>query len=412
LGAASIAIVGVLVTTLTLPDQGPLFTLAESGAGGARAESALSDASMSWWVEYEYLAGEGLGTEGGRGNVYQLELEGTPEALLSAVGARLGVEGTPKESEYFDPEWPLYVLGAEDWTAPSLNVTWSGTGNWYYNNPAAYPEPVCAEVPGSQDGSEPGYFDCVTPEPAGPLISLDEAKAEALELFQATGLSVAASDVRVLTNDEWGVGVAASLKVDGVETALEWTMFWAPGPILSSASGHSVTVRDRGGFDTVSPVDAVDRLASGMWWGAPSPSYYSSSAIAETSLRSADDATSSEDVVVEPGVPSEETPVEEIPGEGEGERPIDGEEPPTVLPEPIMPEEPELVTLTVTDAQATLLLVWDANGNAWLVPGYVMRHGTDEWAWTTVISLQEGVIELPEPMPVTIMPVPEPYIEE
>lgn len=408
LGVGALGVTGVLVTTLVLPGQAPLFALADSGQGGARAESALSDASTSWWVEYEYVAGEGLSTEGGRGNVYQLELEGTPEALLSDVAQRLGVDGAPQKSEYFDPDWPLYVLGAEDWSAPSVNVTWSGTGNWYYNNPGAYPEPVCAEVPGSADGAEPGYFDCVNPEPAGPLVSVNEAKAQAATLFQATGLPISADDVRVLTNDEWGVGVAASLRIDGVETALEWTMFWAPGPILASASGHAVTVRERGGFDTVSPVDAVDRLASGLWWGAPSPSYYMTAANPDALVRDASSSVTTDDLPVE-GFPEPGGVDEETPGENLVEEPTGITEP---LPEPTMPEEPERITLTVTGAEATLLLVWDASGSAWLVPGYVMRHGSDDWAWTTVISLRDGVLELPEPMPVTIMPIPEPYIEE
>jgi hypothetical protein len=78
----------------------------------------------------------------------------------------------------------------------------------------------------------------------------------------------------------------------------------------------------------------------------------------------------------------------------------------------VLPEEPEIVRVTVTDAESTLLLVWDASGNAWLVPGYVMRHGDDDWSWSTVISLIEGIIEIPEPMPIDIMPMPEPYIEE
>ena len=60
--------------------------------------------------------------------------------------------------------------------------------------------------------------------------------------------------------------------------------------------------------------------------------------------------------------------------------------------------------------------MWDANGNAWLVPGYVMRYGVDDWSWLSVISLIEGIIEIPEPMPIDIMPMPapmpEPYIEE
>lgn len=418
LGAGSLAVVGVLVTTLVLPGQAPLFALAGGETGGARALSAEADSSIGWWVEYEYRAGEGLSSEGGRGEVYQLELSGTPQALLSTVGDSLGVEGTPSESEYSSPEWPLYVLGAEDWTAPSITVTWSGTGNWYFNNPVAYPEPICSEVPASADGQTPSYIDCVNPEPAGPLVTPEEAKAQAVELFRATGLDVSAENVRVLSNDEWGVGVAASMEIGGVDTALEWTMFWAPGPVLASASGHAVTVRERGGYDTISPVAAVERLSSGMWWGAPSPSFYESLTTSGGLARDVGVAEMTEEappeVLPEPGNPGEGTPGEEVPGEpGAGEEPTPEPEPlPEPLPEPVMPEEPEIISLTVTDAEATLLLVWDASGNAWLVPGYVMRHGEDPWAWTTVISLMDGILQMPEPMPISIMPVPEPYIEE
>jgi len=48
-----------------------------------------------------------------------------------------------------------------------------------------------------------------------------------------------------------------------------------------------------------------------------------------------------------------------------------------------------------------LLLVWDASGDAWLVPGVALT-GADSW-WQTVITLVDGVIELPpasEPIPV------------
>ena len=59
-----------------------------------------------------------------------------------------------------------------------------------------------------------------------------------------------------------------------------------------------------------------------------------------------------------------------------------------------------------------LLLVWDADGKAWFVPGYVMRHGDDEWSWVSVVSLIERIIEIPEAMPIDIMPMPAPFIEE
>jgi hypothetical protein len=146
-----------------------------------------------------------------------------------------------------------------------------------------------------------------------------------------------------------------------------------------------------------------------MWWGAPSPAYYATSAVAGSEARDAGSTVSPEpaadDVPAEPGVPGEETPGEELPE-------VPPTEAPLPLPEPPVQEEPEIITVTVTAAEPTLLLVWDADGNAWLVPGYVMRHGEDDWAWTTVISLIDGVLEIPEPMPVSIMPMPAPYVEE
>jgi hypothetical protein len=260
-----------------------------------------------------------------------------------------------------------------------------------------------SEVPAPEGFEEP-YYECENPTPSGRVPTEAEARAEAAKIFQATGLSVSAEDVRVLTRDEWGVRVSAALVVDGVETALEWSLYFAPGPILASATGHSVSLLERGSFDTISPVDAVDRLASGMWWGSPGPGFYSYD-LMSTSARAVEGA---EDMPVEDGGELPPPDGEEAPG-GEGEVPLPEPEVPL---EPEMPTEPEVVRLTVTSAEATLLLVWDAAGRAWLVPGYVMRYSDEDWGLNSVISLIEGVIEVPEPMPVGIMPMPEPYLEE
>ena len=58
LGLSSLAVVGVLVTTFVSPPQGPLFTLAEGGAGALSAEmGGDADSRLGWWVEYDYVAG-------------------------------------------------------------------------------------------------------------------------------------------------------------------------------------------------------------------------------------------------------------------------------------------------------------------------------------------------------------------
>ena len=59
--------------------------------------------------------------------------------------------------------------------------------------------------------------------------------------------------------------------------------------------------------------------------------------------------------------------------------------------------------VTVDKAESTLLMMWDSEGNAWLVPGFAMPH-PDGW-FNSVISLIEGVITLPEPIEI------EPYVE-
>ena len=185
----------------------------------------------------------------------------------------------------------------------------------------------------------------------------------AVELLQKSGLDVEESDLTVLANDDWGVGLSAIQKLDGVDTALEWSVFFAPGPTLASVSGHAALPISRGEFTTVSPLAAVDRLASGQWWGSPAPLYHSGF-----------------DTVFADGLP---------------------------MDEPYYPEPGEVLTLTVESSEEAPLLVWDASGTAWLVPGYIMRHGSEPWNASAVISLEDGVIQLPEPTMVDVMPLPE-----
>jgi uncharacterized membrane protein len=66
--------------------------------------------------------------------------------------------------------------------------------------------------------------------------------------------------------------------------------------------------------------------------------------------------------------------------------------------------EPQVVTLTITKAESALLSIWDAAGDVWLVPGWIMFN--DEGWWSTVISLIEGVIALPDPYTYDIEPLP------
>jgi len=346
------------VSAITQPPP-PLFALAGGGsglgaeAGGAAESSQLMGDSVtdrSFFIDTEYQVGPGLSSDGGRGGVYQVLLSGTPESVLAMVSSAFGLAGTSRESEYSDATMPLYVVGPDDGTGASANLSWSGTGQWSYYNSEVYPAPVCETVDEiSEEGTVFSYDDCQFPDPLGTPPSVDAAKEQAAALFAQTGLTVAAVDVQVLWQDDLNLSLFASIQVEGMNTALEWTLSYA-GSRISSASGHSVELVEKGQFDTVSPVAAVERIDSGLWWGLASSEFYLG-AVAST-------------------FPA--------PVGGEG-------------------DVPETQVLVVTDARKTLLTVWDGAGNAWLVPGFVMNP-RDGW-YVSTISLIEGVIELPEPIP-------------
>lgn len=427
--AVAAVAVGSLVIANPFAARGPLFTAAAGApAGPAAAAGAMAeDARMMMWIDYDYVAGPGLSTDGGRGSVYQLQRVGTPEGLLGELAERFGVDGAVAETSYFDPAWPSYIVGPEDGTAPSLTVTWSGTGTWWYSNPAAYPEPVCELVAYETENGVEEFEECAQPEiPAEQSLAPSEAEAKELaaDLFGDLGLEVSAADVRVIA-DAWQTMASASLTVDGVATAIDYSIGWTPLGQIAWASGHSIEVVERGEFDTVSPTAAVDRLTDWRWFGAGGPDYQGGVSILAAAGGLARDAAADPGVpdasvsspVEQPGTtePVEPTPGESSqPGEGTTVEPVDptiepgepGEEPivdPTEEPS-VMPE-PQQVTVTVDTAEATLLLMWDADGNAWLVPGYAMQH--PDGFWNTIVSLVDGVIELPAPVEGEVTPFRE-----
>src|SRR5690606_28893559 len=74
----------------------------------------------------------------------------------------------------------------------------------------------------------------------------------------------------------------------------------------------------------------------------------------------------------DPDAPATDEPIEELP-----------------IEEPVEEPTPEVVTVTLDRAEATLLMLWDVDGNAWLVPGYAFENPEGDF-WTTIVSLVEG----------------------
>jgi hypothetical protein len=355
LGLSGVAVAATAVFAVMPSSPAPLINLAQSQP--QREGLSSSDAKMSLWVEYEYVAGSGLSTATGSDQVYQLNLNGSPEALVEKLAARFGVEGKLSKETYDEGKTYNYFFGNKAKSeAASVSVYWTGTGSWYYGDYSKYSEKVN-------------------------LPSKAAALAAAQEIFADTGLDVSA-DAITLTSGDWGMTAQASLQVGGEDTALEWMVNWAPNGEIIGVSGHSVSIEAKGTFGTISAKDSVKRLGDWRYGGSAASSYYGGgmAMMSRGGTVSSDTTESGTEPSAEPTEEPTDTPTAEPTEE------------PTVEP---MPEPtPEKVVMKLVSSKKTHLLIWDANGGAWLVPGYMLKN-TDGW-YSSVISLVDGVIALPK----------------
>ena len=395
-GTAAILAVAVVVN----PIQTPLIQLAASYQGpsnGSPASEASADKMMSMpFFSYEYVAGPNLSNEGGSGQIYKLVRTGTPESVLQKIAKLFDVQGSVKKFPDFSEANPGYFFGESDdpWGVdnqnPIVSVWWSGTASWYYSNPSD------SSISSSCNSVDDEGFceEWVEPVPTPELLpSKAEAIAKALEVFNASGLAVTESDLRV-DMSEWGVSVTAAMVVDNQPTSIEWYIGWGSDGEISYAQGHSVVAQAVGAYNTISPVQAIDRLDQWIWYGSP-PSY-----LYEKYPAIYSDMSVRNEPLVDPEVSeTEETtePSEPSPSETASPEP----EPTETEPAPV---EPQVVTLTIVRAESALLGIWDAAGDVWLVPGWIMFN--DEGWWSTVISLIEGIIALPDPGMFDVEPLP------
>ena len=352
------------VSLITLGANAPATTNSSGSyraENGAAAESSVgsSDKMMFNPFTYEFSAGSTLSTDTGKGHVYKAELVGTPESVLAKVSKALGLQGSAVEAEYSTKEYPQFIVGSQDGKSSSASISWSGTGNWWFNNPLAYPQPDCLKLVKADDGSE--YCESYADQKFTPELmpSKSVAVAQAQKIFETTGLKVATSDIS-FTSNEWGAYATSALKVDGQITSIEWSIAWGTNGEIASVSGHSVKLIDQGEFDTISARDAVARVSdwrySGSISGALYEKYSPSVGMPAVAYDSPLDVT---------GEVSEVAPT------------------------------PQVVKIEITKAVSTMMAIWDSTGGTWIVPGYIMI-GDQNWL-APVFSLKDGVVALPDP---------------
>ena len=354
--ALALTLVGSLNLVGSLFAPSPLISLGGQNqtheGQPARGMASTSDAKMAMMpYNFAYVAGSELSDETGNGIVYELKLEGSPEAVVQRAAKAFGLRGEVQKSSYWSAENPSYFIGSEDGSSPSVSIWWNGTGSWYYSNYEPMPEQPCLRTEKAEDGSE--Y--CAEYQEQKPTPELIPSRTrvldEAQRIFNATGLKVTADDISVY-RDEWSASASAIQQVAGKDTAITWSIGYDSKGNLSWASGNSVIAVERGEFKTISAKNAVKRLSDWRWFGSPANNAYP---VSESSNKMG--------TLDMPAVP---------------------------------PAEPETVVVTINGSSKHLLQIWDKSGGSWLVPGYGLTGSNGSTNF--VVSLVEGVIELPEPI--------------
>lgn len=323
--------------------------------GGARSSD-----KMMWInpITYEYFAGSELSDQGSSAHVYKVELVGDPDDVLAKLMRVFGMKGVKTQSIDLGngKSYPMLTAGSQDGTAKSINLSWIGSGSWWYSDPSAYPQAECIEFTTPEEGD--AYCSNYREQKPTPELvpTKAEATAEAVRIFKSIGFNVDAADVRV-QSDVWGAWASAAMQLNGEDTPIEYSMSWSSIGKLASISGHSSKFADKGEFKTISAKQAVERLSDWRFSGSISSSAY-------------DKHFSQNSQMMPLGTPEP------------GNKDLPMSEP-----------TPTTVVVELNKAVKTHVMIWDASGETWFVPGYIFIG--DGSYISPVFSLEDGVVALP-----------------
>jgi hypothetical protein len=452
---AVVALAALLLVAIGRDGGPPVIRLGAAGGSAQTTMEAAADdlaGSRLAWVEYRFELTDGARFPAGEARAYRLEPPSDLEAATRDLADRLGLDGEVSTSPWGDG---ALQVGATDGSGPTL---WVGpAGDWSFNDPTSLPEVRCVdaeplpaeppdeplpdeplpvepdegigdgaeapaadgEVGGEGDGGgvsgEPrtaGERELVDPEPCEPTPPPagvpDEAEARAAAERFLAGLELPGTPrITEAYGDDWSAWVSAQLVLDGQDSDLHVSVGFGPDAVVTSASATLAELVEVDRYPTVDAETAVARLEAQQGW-AGGGRLLGGRVASDTTVGPVDP-----DTPVDAPAQHVDRPAPE-PGLVEDDQL-------TILPAPDEPAgEPEVVTVTLVDAEPVAMLTFDVDGTVWLLPG-VRFHADDgaEWQVLTVadeyLDTDEPATEPGQPEPAPLpepAPAPEPGGEE
>ena len=363
-------------------------------ATGSSADQAVSPESSKMMIAafYNYVYGGDAVDLTAPAPSWSFEQGATPSPdQILQIAKALGIEGEVRELDAdVGGGW---AVGSDDYSEPSINVGADATLGWWYNagyddtavsSPCAVDpavDPAAGEAASSDTASEapapdepvssidnPAATDvvpvdepiCETQQPPVGVPTAEQAEAAATELLTAFGLDPASYEFETYA-DEWSASVTGFLLLDGVKTPMSTSFGFGAEGALTWAGGFLATPIRSADYPRIGVEAAVQRLNDqNQGWG------YGVSPTARA------EAAPTDDMAVEPGIAVDVPAIQE--------------------PEPDDSVEMEEITVTLTDPQPSIEMLWATDGTVWLLPGY--RFDGGEAGTFSVLAVADEFIEV------------------
>lgn len=371
-------------------------------------------------TEYNYVAAPGLSGASGSAAVYKLQPVRSASETLTLLAAQFGISGTTKTGSASE-NWNLIYKGlnpdgSEGWGKPQLAVSYdngSMVPQWSYTgNPMLYTD--CAHSDAAAKGLDVPIVDPNKQDPntntclagisgRGPTTA--EALVSAKKIFKAIGFDSSTNLDSVHNGDLYiemptdpnagrdGVSITGYLMVGGSLTSMSQTISWdGSSKDISYGYGFDGQAVSQGNFGTLSASAAVERLGNWQWYGNPYLDY--------ANLKYSE--TMNQGVAIDVVTPAAQDTTGGASTGSSGSATVAPDTstaaPTGVAPSAVTPTQ-QVVNVTVTRAQSTLMTLYAADGTIWFVPGFVFYDATGYVG--NVLSIVPGVIKLPEVTPLT-----------
>lgn len=402
-------------TPLSSPAGSPVVIEFGNSSGGGSAEMAsTADRMMMPMGKITYVFDGTAPDLGASSGAWTFPLGAAPdEARIRKIADLLGVTGElvqlPAE------QGGGWMIGAADYTTANLSVSADGMLSWWFSpTPVPYDDGCMVVMPadgtegggstGASSGSVGGDVAVAPPEeicePEAPanVPTADEALETAKTLYGELGYDVSTLEFETYA-DEWSANVTAYVLLNGARSPMSMSIGFGAEGAVTWASGLLATPVPAADYPLVSVEQAIERLNDEtgryLYFGGMGP------------MARAEATETVPAELVDPAPTDPATP-EQVGDTIAIDQPVCDPAADCVI-EPIDPADLEPITVTLTDVELGLTMVWDADGVVWLLPAYTFSDA--DGGQYSVIAIDDSFISLPEelpmpePMPVETLPV-------